>query len=249
LTNNTSAAIAFTSAVISGGNPAAANNDYVATNGCGASIAAGASCTVSVTFKPSVAAAETATLVLTDGDSTSPQNVSLTGSGSNPPPDFTLSAAPSTLTVAQGAVGSAVTITVNPANGFNSAVALTCTGAPANSSCVLSPTSITPPTTSALTFTAHAMLVPLPISKPAPPLNLLRLVPVFVALMLAFLLMSKQRLRIRLAMISAIVICLILVACSGGGSSKNTVKGTYPLTVTGTSGGLSHNTTVTVTVN
>src|SRR5712664_2064757 len=86
LTNNTSAAIAFTSAVISGGNPAAANNDYVATSGCGASIAAGASCTVSVTFKPSVAAAETATLVLTDGDSTSPQNIALSGTGANPTP-------------------------------------------------------------------------------------------------------------------------------------------------------------------
>jgi hypothetical protein len=86
LTNNTNAPIAFTSAVISGGNPAAANNDYVATSGCGASIAAGASCTVSVTFKPSVAAAETATLVLTDGDSTSPQNIALTGTGANPAP-------------------------------------------------------------------------------------------------------------------------------------------------------------------
>src|SRR5260370_282145 len=96
LTNNTSAAIAFTSAVISGGNPAAANNDYVATSGCGASIAAGASCTVSVTFKPSVAAAEAATLVLTDGDSTSPQNIALTGTGANPTPAVGL--APTSLT-------------------------------------------------------------------------------------------------------------------------------------------------------
>ncbi len=98
LTNNTSAAIAFTSAVISGGNPAAANNDYVATSGCGASIAAGASCTVSVTFKPSVAAAETATLVLTDGDSTSPQNIALTGTGANPTPAVGL--APTSLSFA-----------------------------------------------------------------------------------------------------------------------------------------------------
>jgi hypothetical protein len=96
LTNNTNAAIAFTSAVISGGNPAAANNDYVATSGCGASIAAGASCTVSVTFKPSVAAAEAATLVLTDGDSTSAQNIALTGTGANPTPAVGL--APATLT-------------------------------------------------------------------------------------------------------------------------------------------------------
>ena len=250
LTNNTSAAIAFTSATISGGNPAAANNDYVATSGCGASIATGASCTVSVTFKPSVAAAETATLVLTDGDSTSPQNISLTGSGTNAPPDFTLTAAPNTLTIAQGAVGTPVTISVNPTNGFNAAVALNCTGFPANSSCVLSPTSITPPTTSTLTFTAHAMLVPpLPISKPAPPLNFLRIVPVFVALMLVFLLLPKQRLSTRMAVASAILICITLAACSGSGGPQKTAKGTYPLIITGTSGTLSHNTTVTVTVN
>src|SRR5260370_14075420 len=141
LTNNTSAAIAFTSAVISGGNPAAANNDYVATSGCGASIAAGASCTRSGTFKPSVAAAETATLVLTDGDSTSPQNIALTGTGTNPPPDFVLTGPTTTQNVTPvGALNFNVTIT--PMNGFPGALALTCTGAPNLSTCTLTPTSV-----------------------------------------------------------------------------------------------------------
>ena len=251
LTNNTNASIAFTSAGVSGGSPSAANTDYtVSANTCTGGIPAGASpanqCTITVKFNPTVVGAETATLVLTDGDSTSPQNVSLTGSGTNAPPDFTLSATPNTLTVARGHVGTA-TISVNPTGGFNAAVALTCMGAPANSTCVLNPTSITAPTTSTLTFTAHAMLVPLPISRPAPPLNLLRLVPLFVALMLVFLLLSKQRLRTRLAMASAILICITLAACSSG--PKKPAPGTYPLTVNGTSGALSHSTTVTVTVN
>jgi Abnormal spindle-like microcephaly-assoc'd, ASPM-SPD-2-Hydin len=249
LTNNTNSNIPFTSATVTGANAA----DFTPTPAasCVPNITPASPCTVSATFRPSVAGAETATLVLTDGDSTSPQNVSLTGSGTNtPPPDFTLSAAPTTLTVAQGAVGAPVTISVNPTNGFASAVALTCSGSPAKSSCVLSPTSITPPTTSTLTFTAHAMFVPLPISKPAPPLNFLRIVPLFLALMLIFLLRSTQRLRARLLTVSAIVICVMLAACSGGNNSNNdTVKGTYPLTVTGTSGALSHTTTVTVTVN
>jgi hypothetical protein len=95
------------------------------------------------------------------------------------------------------------------------------------------------------------MLVPLPISRPAPPLNLLRIVPLFVALMLILLLRSTQRLRIRVAMVTAIFACLSLAACSGPGSSGpiKTAKGTYTLTVTGTSASLSHNTTVTMTVN
>src|SRR6266576_5446896 len=114
-------------------------------------------CTISVTFTPTAAGARTGNLTITDNAGGSPQMVSLTGTGTSPPPDFTLGAAPTTVTVVQGAVSTPVTITVNPTNGFNSAVALTCAGAPVNSTCALSPASITPPTTSALTFTAHAM--------------------------------------------------------------------------------------------
>jgi hypothetical protein len=215
-----------------------------------ATLAANANCMISVTFKPTATGTRTGTLTIMDNAAGSPHTVGLTGTGTNTPPDFTLSAAPTTATVAQGAVSTPVTITVNPTNGFNSAVALTCAGAPTKSICTLNPPSITPPTTSALTFTAHAMLVPLPMTKPAPPLNMLRIVPLFFVLMLLFLLRSTQRFRTRLAMVSAIIVCVTLAACSGPGySNNNTAKGTYPLTITGTSGALTHNVTVTVTVN
>jgi hypothetical protein len=94
------------------------------------------------------------------------------------------------------------------------------------------------------------MLMPLPISKPAPPMNMWRIVPLFVALMLIYLMRFKQRLRVRLAMVSIIVVCATLAACSNSynGPTK-TAKGTYPLTVTGTSGALTHSTTVSITVN
>jgi hypothetical protein len=231
----------------------AASGDFAQTNTCGtlpAMLAASANCMISVTFTPTATGTRTGTLTITDDAANSPQTVGLTGTGTNTPPDFTLSAAPTTVTVAQGAVSTPVTITVNPTNGFNSAVALTCAGAPAKSSCALSPASITPPTTSALTFTAHAMLVPLPMTKPAPPLNMLRIVPLFFVLMLLFLLRSTQRFRTRLAMVSAIIVCVALAACGGSSyPNNNTAKGSYPLTITGTSGALTHNATVTVTVN
>src|SRR4029079_3414986 len=55
--------------------------------------------------------------------------VSFTVTGPPPPPDFTLSASPATVTVTQG--GSApTTITVTPQNGFNGAVNLSVTGLP-----------------------------------------------------------------------------------------------------------------------
>jgi hypothetical protein len=118
LTNNTNAAIAFTSAVVNG-SPGAANTDYMVTNSCSGSIPFGATntCTVSVTFKPTVVGSETATLQLTDSDSTSPQNIALTGTGANPTPAVML--APTSLTF-----GNQALMTTSPAQ----TVTLTNTG-------------------------------------------------------------------------------------------------------------------------
>jgi hypothetical protein len=49
---------------------------------CGSSLAAAASCTVSVTFKPTTTGARSATLKVTDSAAGSPQQVSLSGTGS-----------------------------------------------------------------------------------------------------------------------------------------------------------------------
>ncbi len=76
-----------------------------------------------------------------------------------PPPDFTVSASPGSLTVAQGASGTS-TATVGSLNGFNSAVSLSCTGLPAGATCAFGPASVTPPAngtaTSALTVSVDA---------------------------------------------------------------------------------------------
>ena len=54
---------------------------FAATNNCGASLAAGASCTVNVTFAPTAAKYYTASLTITDGSATSPHTVALSGNG------------------------------------------------------------------------------------------------------------------------------------------------------------------------
>jgi hypothetical protein len=74
---------------------------------------------------------------------------------SAPTPDFSLSASPTSLTVAQGASGTD-TITVHPINAFNSSVTLStpASGLPLGVMAAFSPTSAT--TTSTLTFTALA---------------------------------------------------------------------------------------------
>lgn len=251
LTNNTGANIAYTSATITGTNHA----DFTlapAATGCSPNIVPGTPCVISVTFTPTVNGAETASLNIVDADSTSPQVIPLTGTGTNTPTDFTLSASPSTLTVAQGASGTS-TITINPA-AFASAVALTCTGAPANSTCTLAPTSITSPATSTLTIATTApttsMVAPFQFTQPASPMSLFRIIPVFAAFFLFLLLRSAQGLRTRLALVTAMVVVLGIAGCgSSHHTTGGTPKGSYTLTVTGTSGSLSHTATISLTVN
>jgi hypothetical protein len=255
LTNNSVAAIAFTSAAISGGAPAAANTDFTSPSStCGTSIAAGTSCTISVVFTPSVAAVETANLVITDGDSTSPQTVTLTGTGTNTAPSFTVTAPPS-LTVAQGANGT-FTVTVTPAGGFNQAVALACAGAPANATCVVAPTSVTPsdgvtPVTATVTVSTVApSVVAPPSSIPVPPMSMRQVVPLIAALLLLFFLPRSPRLRTRLGLAGALVVFLAMAGCSGPHQKTGgTPKGTSNLTVTGTSGSLTSSATVSLTVD
>jgi len=60
----------------------AATGDFSAANTCGSSLAAGASCTINVTFKPTQIDTRSGTLLVSDAASGSPQKVSLVGTGS-----------------------------------------------------------------------------------------------------------------------------------------------------------------------
>jgi hypothetical protein len=71
-----------------------------------------------------------------------------------------------------------------------------------------------------------------------------------VALMLLSLLPRTRRLRVRLAMATAMIFFVVLAGC-GGGTHPHTEKGSYVLTVTGTlhGGTETHSATVNLTVN
>ena len=78
LKNVGTAAITISSITIAGADP----GDFGESNGCGSSLAASASCTISVTFKPTKTGARSAILKLTDSAAGSPQQVTLSGTGS-----------------------------------------------------------------------------------------------------------------------------------------------------------------------
>jgi len=74
--------------------------DFSNTTTCTSVLGAGKTCTISVKFAPSAAGAESATLVITDSASTSPQQVPLSGTGV-----ISVTVTPRTLTFASQTVG------------------------------------------------------------------------------------------------------------------------------------------------
>jgi hypothetical protein len=77
LSNKGSVAVSITSIAFTGSDP----GDFSQTNTCGKSVAAGASCSISVTFTPSTKGKRTANLSIKDTGGGSPQTASLTGTG------------------------------------------------------------------------------------------------------------------------------------------------------------------------
>jgi len=99
LSNTGNASLSISSMALGGANSV----DFAQTSNCGASVAAGANCTISVTFTPSAAGARNASLAITDNATGSPQTVSLSGTGLQP----AVSLSPSSLTFAKQTTGTA----------------------------------------------------------------------------------------------------------------------------------------------
>jgi hypothetical protein len=59
--------------------------DYAATNNCGATVAAGASCQISILFTPTATGSRAGTLTIADDATGSPHSISLTGTGAAAP--------------------------------------------------------------------------------------------------------------------------------------------------------------------
>ncbi len=97
--NSGSAALTLSSIAIVPATPAS----YTQTNTCGTGLAAGASCSITVTFTPQATGTIAATVNVTDNAAGSPQTISLTGTGVVSGPVAMIT--PSTLTFASTAVG------------------------------------------------------------------------------------------------------------------------------------------------
>jgi len=163
-----------------------------------------------------------------------------------PAPSFTISLAPASLSIQSGGQGS-VTVTVNPANSFSSAVSFACSGLPSGVTCSFSPSSVTPPGVTSTQLTVAASSTVGAIER--------RYVPYMPETALAatiFLLGWKRRSLVRFLLIGLLTVAVFAPASGCGGGSSSTqppppVQAT--VTVTATSGSLSQTGTFTLTVN
>ena len=113
LSNSGSAALSISGITITG----AQSSDYSQTNTCGSSLAAAATCTISVSFAPQANGLRTAAIQIADNAFNTPQILTLTGTGATAAVGASVS--PGTLTFASQYLGS---------TGASQAVTLTNTG-------------------------------------------------------------------------------------------------------------------------
>lgn len=248
LTNNGGLPLTITSIVVGGSN----SGDFASTNTCTSPIAPAAHCTISATFTPTAGGARSATITVTDSASTSPQVITLQGTGQ----DFSLSMS-SLGTILPGNVGDGQ-LTITSMGGFSQAITFTCSGAPMLSTCNVSPSSVTPEgaTTNVsvtLTTTGPATTSAVPgvpsIFPPAGrrPMLLGAFCAALILMALAFFAPGIRRFRVaRFALPAILLVAGIgLGACN---SRPSTPAGNYTLVVTATSGSVSHSVNVSVTV-
>lgn len=167
-------------------------------------------------------------------------------------PDFSMGFLPATLTLGPGSQNQTTEMEVLPLNGFNQTVSFSCSGAPAGVTCSIQPTTVTftgsigAPSMVVVSVSANLA------SADHRPLRFGS----FASLALLLGLFGFRRRPRRLVYLPCVLtLCAVILlngcggATSSGGGPTVASLGTYNLTITGTSGSLSHAATLTVNVN
>jgi trimeric autotransporter adhesin len=277
LSNTGNSALTFTGGnagiSITGANAA----DFTQTNTCGTSVAAGANCVISVTFKPATGTStgvRAAAISIADNATGSPQTVVLAGNGVSIA--LTTTTASATVTPGQTATYNLQLAATGGVSTDSFNVTVTCSGAPTLSTCTApsAPVVVTPAAASKFnvtaTTTAAGFLAPQPQSqfRMQPPASLRTLPLGSLAMLLAILAMlvwmqnpANRARAVRVTLILGLVLLPVSAAifasgCASAGSGSNntpppsggTPAGTYTLTVTASVGGTSQTTKLTLIV-
>jgi hypothetical protein len=230
------------SAITVGGNNAA-DFSNAPSNCSGATLAATASCNISVAFAPLAAGQRTETIALTDDSANSPQIITVQGNAS---PAFAVGATSTTATVTAGGTAQ-YQLQLTPGPNFTGSIAMVCSGAPLGATCQIPAAlqiasgAVAPFTVSVVTSGATAIVTPhtaprLPTSPWAPPgiSTKISLCLLFVVLLwlTAEVVVPQAHTKIRFATTLCAGLLLItltsLFAGCGGGSSPAAVVARPP---------------------
>jgi uncharacterized protein (TIGR03118 family) len=178
---------------------------------------------------------------------------------STPAADFNISATPQSLTVTAGSPAS-FTITLGGLNGFNSSIVLSCTNSPAP--CAFSPSTVSPASGATATSTLKIATNGNPYRPPHAAVGMMGM---FIGLsglgLLGMVVTGRGSLRggnksnlagAALAGIGLALVLSVLLTATGCGSynapPSGTPRGTSTVMITGTSGNITHSTSVTLIV-
>ncbi|HEV2426018.1 MAG TPA: FG-GAP-like repeat-containing protein [Terriglobia bacterium] len=256
LTNIGAAPLAISSIALTGSGA----SDFSQQNNCGSSVAAGATCTIDVTFKPAAGGKLSANLAVTDNAAGSPQLVAVAGTGN----DFSLAPALGSSSSATVSAGQSATykISVDATGNLTGTISLACSGAPMAAACTVNPSSMpvglgVPSSLIVVTVTTTARSQALPHWPKWRPIGQQPMTRVFW--LLAFVLLTglagwrawhaaQPAARVSLllgrspalAIVPALILTLALIMSACGGSTPvmtgptGTPAGTYMLTLMGT---------------
>jgi hypothetical protein len=251
LTNNGGVPLLVQSVVIAG--------DFVivpGSNNCGSTVAVSTACTMQIAFAPTVGGPRAGAVSVTDSAPNSPQTLSLTGAGV----DFALDPNGGTsLTIVNGQNAVYPLLLSSAANVAGTAT-FTCTGAPANSTCNITPSSVALGTTTTISVTVLTGVSST--AQSSRPLTNLRDM-FWLATLLPLSLVAFGRTRRSWLASSILLGCLVAATgCGAGraiplesGSNPNptpipiTPAGTYTIVASASSGGLTRAVNLTLIVH
>jgi hypothetical protein len=238
--------------------------DFTQTNNCPASLVS--TCGINVKFSPKATGLRSGFLTITDNGFNSPQQISLTGTGT----DFNFAPGGTTQVTVVAGQTATFNLSATAVNGFSGQLSLACTGAPAGAACSLSTPNLNVignvpvPLTVTVTTSPHTSA-----SNRRPQNNSwgFTLASIIACLPLAFFL-RKQRAKVRvIGSLAVLGVAILLAGCGGGGgggtppgptptpplTTGGTPAGTYTMTVTATdqtgNGPVSHQVPLTLVVH
>ena len=250
LTNNGGAALTIASATVTG--------DFALASGsaCAGTVQPGANCPMAILFAPTATGLRSGTLTVVDNTATSPHVLSLSGTGI----DFSITADGQTSATISNGASAAFPLLVSSDAGVSGPAIVQCSGMPANSTCSLSPATVSLGSTTLVVATVRAG-----VASPAnAKLDQLEDRGLWLAMVLPGMFLLSRRSRFRISP-GLLVLLLALTGLTGCGASRampgaatdnttqssvpvSTPAGTYTITVTVTSAGLMRNVAFSLTV-